>query len=295
MHKIQKENIDKAYAIFLEYISIEKIDNKISEFLENVKNNNPSEKLSANINYMKNNIDKILKADVKKMKEHNDNLQYITKNLETTIAKLQAKTITEAGLSGDSSIARTISKNFEKLYNNFIKNKKYSYKIIEALGIKACPYCNINYTYAAINYDEDDKPKYSIKPHYDHYYPKSIYPYLALSFYNLIPSCPSCNSSLKGNKDYLPVHPYTKSLASMINFRLEVSDIKNLYKQESAFSIAIDANSTEAETHLNLFKLTDRYQYHKDVVRELLIKKKCYSLEYINSIRQFLDENGNNT
>lgn len=35
---------------------------------------------------------------------------------------------------------------------------------------------------------------------FNHFYDKGTYPYLALSFYNLIPSCSTCNSSkVKGN------------------------------------------------------------------------------------------------
>ncbi|TCL67476.1 hypothetical protein EV196_10232 [Mariniflexile fucanivorans] len=41
-----------------------------------------------------------------------------------------------------------------------------------------------------------------IKPELDHYYPKSLYPYFGVSFYNLIPSCQSCNGlGVKGEND----------------------------------------------------------------------------------------------
>lgn len=57
--------------------------------------------------------------------------------------------------------------------------------IIEALGIKSCVYCNVQYA-LTINHD---KGIFEL----DHRYPKSVYPFLCTSFFNLQPSCPSCN------------------------------------------------------------------------------------------------------
>lgn len=63
--------------------------------------------------------------------------------------------------------------------------------------VGTCPYCNmadIHYTPAALSQTE--------KGVLDHFYPKEIYPILGLSFYNLIPSCSSCNDiQHKSNKD----------------------------------------------------------------------------------------------
>lgn len=87
----------------------------------------------------------------------------------------------------------------EKIYDNpaafdkteFIKNRK----------LKICPYCGIS-----IIESIEAKDNYVIKPHIDHFLPKSIYPFLALSFYNLIPSCPECNMvPNKGDKDPLSI------------------------------------------------------------------------------------------
>lgn len=53
------------------------------------------------------------------------------------------------------------------------------------LGIKACVYCNASYTVAT----DDDRATFQI----DHSYPKSKYPFLCTSFFNLQPSCMHCN------------------------------------------------------------------------------------------------------
>lgn len=55
-----------------------------------------------------------------------------------------------------------------------------------SLGLRTCIYCNRSY----INYLESPK---RLTCEIDHIYPKSKYLFLALSFYNLIPTCKVCN------------------------------------------------------------------------------------------------------
>ncbi|MDE7413177.1 MAG: HNH endonuclease [Muribaculaceae bacterium] len=72
-------------------------------------------------------------------------------------------------------------------------------QFIEDRGLRICPYCGISNIEVTKRTD-----KRVIKPHIDHFLPKSIYPFLALSFYNLIPACPECNMEPnKGDRDPL--------------------------------------------------------------------------------------------
>jgi len=78
------------------------------------------------------------------------------------------------------------------------------------LSLSVCPYCNHNYT-LTIN---DRKNKIVVKPDFDHFYSKSKYPLLAISFFNLVPICTTCNK-LKGEDEvfqnpYEPEHPRPK-------------------------------------------------------------------------------------
>ena len=41
-----------------------------------------------------------------------------------------------------------------------------------------------------------------MRPQFDHWFPKKKYPLLAISFYNLIPCCTYCNSSVKGDIEF---------------------------------------------------------------------------------------------
>ncbi|MBS1511053.1 MAG: hypothetical protein JST86_09440 [Bacteroidetes bacterium] len=103
-------------------------------------------------------------------------------------------------------------------YTTFTKKTAIwnAYKLAALLGINVCPYCNRNFTFtvrkASDNY---------ARPEFDHFLSKARYPYLALSFYNLIPSCHTCNSNLKHtiefNFDHY-LHPYEHCFDEALRF-----------------------------------------------------------------------------
>lgn len=67
-------------------------------------------------------------------------------------------------------------------------------KHIDRVGIDVCPYCGRNYIFS-VNKRTKTNPNARVKPQIDHFLPKKQYPYLALNYYNLIPSCNTCNES----------------------------------------------------------------------------------------------------
>lgn len=83
-------------------------------------------------------------------------------------------------------IDRFNEKNAISMFNYRRYEEKYpdtwsTYHLIFELGLKVCPYCNRSYVHPY--YSSGGKTRADI----DHFLPKSQYPYLALSFYNLIP------------------------------------------------------------------------------------------------------------
>ena len=81
--------------------------------------------------------------------------------------------------------------------------------------VGTCPYCNM----ADIHYIPATALSQPEKGVLDHFYPKEIYPILGLSFYNLIPSCPSCNDvQHKSNKDVTS----NKGDASLTSMRIKL-------------------------------------------------------------------------
>ncbi len=83
---------------------------------------------------------------------------------------------------------------------------KWNYRLALLLDKHACTYCNREYIFV---YENKNGGK-GMVPQFDHWFAKTDFPLLALSFYNLIPSCATCNgikSDIEMNLgDHL--HPY---------------------------------------------------------------------------------------
>lgn len=174
------------------------------------------------------------------------------------------------------------------LYNIFVSsiyNKKEifsKYDFIKNISIDSCTYCNRNYIYYL---DRSSQ----VKPEIDHFFPKSTYPYLGISYYNLIPSCQTCNGlSLKGNKD-----PFTEDLVNP--YLIDTKDFSFSYRLNSSAvvsglldkeSVIVDIKGIQG--HLDVFKLEKFYQQHADHVVELIYKSKIkYSFTYREYLKKY--------
>lgn len=154
-----------------------------------------------------------------------------------------------------------------------------AYIFVEKLDIQTCPYCNRNYIFVV--------KKGKLRPEIDHFYPKTVYPYLAVNYFNLIPSCQTCNKT-KSDK----FHP------NWINpYDVEKADYKLTYKPKSINFIEVerlkydfnsfDINFKSTNENIKIFKLKELYKQHKDIVLELLIKKVYYPKSYIDELKSF--------
>src|SRR5690606_28834361 len=110
-------------------------------------------------------------------------------------------------------------------YINWFLDEKKNYWLANLLDQHTCTYCNREYIFI---YKKKGK---GMVPQFDHWFAKKDYPLLALSFYNLIPSCATCNtikSSTPFNlRDHL--HPYIdKNISSTYSFSyLPISNSQN--------------------------------------------------------------------
>ncbi|TSE05870.1 hypothetical protein [Aquimarina algiphila] len=166
------------------------------------------------------------------------------------------------------------------------KRSTYSaYDLAQALCVQTCTYCNRLYTKTVKN------PNKTIRPEFDHWFPKENYPILALSFYNLIPSCHVCNSSVKGTTimnldDFL--HPYVDD-----NIDYKFSYWIKKYGRYN-FSIKRIKDSKEDNT-IKAFKLEEIYKTHRDEIHDLVRIKKLYSISYLLKLKKMLNKTGQKT
>ena len=211
---------------------------------------------------------------IKKYFENEDNLKKILIGLPTELDSIK-------------SIFRE-DENIRKIfdYDNWLSNGKYNaYHLAEKLDIPTCPYCNRMYT-KTVTGEAGEKV---IRPEFDHWFPKSQYPLLALSFYNLIPSCHICNSNLKGKiKPDLKYHFHPYNPINNFNpiFSYELKDYDDSYKIKIKIGIR-----REFEESLKIFELENIYQAHEDEVKDLIKIRQAYSDKYIEILNKSLKIN----
>lgn len=95
-----------------------------------------------------------------------------------------------------------------------------------------CPYCNATYLFKLREENTAKKITNYVGAQLDHYYPKDDFPYLAISIFNLIPSCPTCNH-IKSNNKNSHLHPYTEEMGDNAKFTLSMKCLGELEGIES--------------------------------------------------------------
>ena len=168
----------------------------------------------------------------------------------------------------------------KSLYQKFIS--KNGYWLINELNLKVCPYCNMQYTFT-VNKKKDKNG--AIRPQFDHFYPKSQYPQFALSFYNLIPSCPTCNK-IKSIKN-IGVNPYLEGFED--NCRFKINNIEKCIlnaNNYNAWNLQFEYKEDISKYKLNVdtFHLEDLYNEMKDYVSEIVFKAQSYNNGYYDNL-----------
>lgn len=226
-------------------------------------------------------LDEISMGDVDKLKSFIAKFQpRFTSNKDGTIDK-------------SSDIYKTVYWVFVNVGYEKIQFKEIVWKIT---NLKVCPYCNRTYI-PFIHIKKGDK---NIKGQLDHFFPKETYPYLAVSVYNLVPSCSYCNGSAcksiidPNNPKTKLVNPFSLSDHKGMRFRLKSFD-ENIFdlekctesieiETETSFNPSLDINET-------IFHITDIYMAHRDIAAEIIFKYRAISDgKYVDFLRRLLND-----
>ncbi|WP_210149565.1 HNH endonuclease [Chryseobacterium scophthalmum] len=146
----------------------------------------------------------------------------------------------------------------------------------------------------------DDSIKFEIlkdkKNHFtlDHILPQSKFPFFSLCLYNLVPSCYTCNSKLKGSEmltddfDMLSkISPTSDSYENPLKFKLlykESFSRKNLPSESYQYNIELENKNNYTE----LLNLQGRYNFHKNESLKLIKQRRIYSDSQIVALSKFL-------
>ncbi len=176
--------------------------------------------------------------------------------------------------------------------------------IIRTLGIRTCVYCNAQYAIAT----RKNEAFYQL----DHCYPKSKYPFLSTSFFNLQPSCGSCNQRKsgidmrKGNYDVSMWKEANDINDSYFDFHIEDGSLAQYmvsHNREDLDINVIDTIKGEPdldellELYRERFQTREVYQEHREEAEEVIWKKYIYTATYVDSLHvafknTFIDKSG---
>ena len=139
----------------------------------------------------------------------------------------------------------------------------------------------------------------------DHELDKGSCPLLALSLYNFVPCCPICNEKLKRTStigsntqraELIKLSPTSDEydFDSNVTFCVESRTASTLgfLKTPEQYRIVMTCHDSLFEKSVNLFRLEQRYNYHKIFALRLLDLKERYSKGNIKMISNLLQENG---
>lgn len=234
-------------------------------------------------------------------KVNNKNIFYdkTNKSLQEIFDKFKEKKIDEFDvIFQDKDLENILSLNQDEIIKILEKNKNKSYLsklkyvfnyekfqkditkfFTDNFDFRTCFYCNKDF----ITNFETEKEVSTFQ--LDHFYDKGTYPYLALSLYNLIPSCPTCNSpKVKGSANTFEnncIAPNSQNFDfhQKVKFKLFLDDsCKNLHiKSKDDINITLKEQFSDMYSkYIEIFKLNPRYKAHKDIVYDMIQKAELY-------------------
>jgi len=234
------------------------------------------------LEYLKNNLTEIIIGKPIILDKHKVKLSDLSESLNFD-GNLKSKSIEE------TEILQDLKKIFK--YSTFSSSGfqsgdiQYSGNVlVQKINLSTCPYCNRNTIYSI----KKQRRTFDL----DHFYPQSKYPFFALSFYNLIPSCKVCNQIKLDNDNKEYINPYDRrfNFNKNMKFNLKIEGATFGYSTDG-FKICckisndmLHEEEQRIQNNIDDFELEDLYQNHKDIVLELIQKREIYSDSYIDEL-----------
>lgn len=171
-------------------------------------------------------------------------------------------------------------------------NRTVVCKILRKMDIPVCPYCNRQFIFTLSSG--------RVRPQLDHFFPKNIYPYLALSLYNMVPSCSVCNmakSMLDTTKKPI-LYPFDEEFGYVAQFNIRMKRTGNFAQImqgiSDQFVIQLDDTShprkSAIEEQWKSLHLEELYNEHKGNVMDILKSKYVNTPKRIHEIRKMFPQ-----
>lgn len=169
----------------------------------------------------------------------------------------------------------------DALRYDYVRNSPYGFvSYFNDLNINACVYCNASYIVNTNIYGKTPGGKNSLgtmgRYELDHYLPKSQFPFLCVSFYNLQPSCPFCNRWKSAKDSDFNLYIDDPNNLDPFEFELSQNVITSLVidKRKNVRNILLNCkdpkNQNLKANHNDVFHIEDLYKSFDDEAEELL-------------------------
>jgi hypothetical protein len=227
--------------------------------------------------------------------------------IEAILSKLEAIIILKPNEMKSELLNFNLPSNDTNFYKGIVDallykkvRKEYFIKSLKNLEINCCVYChtqgtNIVNEYYKINHKPHKKGDLKSQKAFfelDHYHPKSKYPFLCVSFYNLIPICSSCNKAKKDKNIDFDFYIESKSLIQDFKFNLSKGCVAKYIATKNKNDIIIEVSHPNKKILKNfdeVFSLNLKYNEYKDIVEELIYKEIKFNQIYLDSILGILN------
>jgi hypothetical protein len=200
------------------------------------------------------------------------------------------------------------SKISTKFYKRIVKELRYQelrdkeyLSFAKEFNLKSCIYCNAQLTTIAnVEFFKNKPRKGEIKRQFatfelDHSEPKSKFPFLATSFFNLLPCCANCNKSKSDNPIDFNLYAENQNL-DFFYFKLDRNSEQKYWltkdSEDLVISFETDKYGNESLTEImdKTFHIKGIYDTQKDIVAELLNIRDAYRNAYKRGLVQQFDK-----
>ena len=166
--------------------------------------------------------------------------------------------------------------------------------IVNALGIRTCPYCNRGYIGVS-------KGRL-LGVQLDHFYNRNKYPFLAVSLYNLVPCCGVCNLIKRDAvKEIISPYECDADFDSAFHFTYEIpkTDIVNPNGGKRRLDIKVENPSSENgkryTNNIELFRLKEAYAFQEQEAERFYEKMIAYPESRLQEIEKHFKDNSDNS
>jgi hypothetical protein len=211
------------------------------------------------------------------------NIHKIIANIEDVYSESSFITENDKGIKEKTTFCNTV---LSVLGYASFRSSKHAIWLAKKLNIKSCLFCNTQYATVIETTDGDEKVYFQ----FDHFYPKSRFPYLSMSIYNLVPICPYCNQAKSDNKPEF-ANPYLRNFTEFTKFKIKDECKLDFFINPTGTiseSIEYQTKSDELVNYDKQFQILAKHRVHEDIVQELMWKAKVYTEDYRQQLIKLL-------